>query len=953
MRISFFLCVIMTLILIDCSSIFSQNIIWTTTFGNQWDDGAYSIVKTNDGGLAFTGFQSTQYINDLLIMKLDSSGSQIWVKTTGGELNDRGHCIEQTIDGGFIICGMTEPSPQLFYALLLKIDGGGNILWQKIFNLGDDTRFHSVQQTSDGGYIVAGQAWLGSQYSGSYDMYIVKTDSMGNIEWQRTYEYNDNFAPGADVALSIKQLWDNGFIIGGFTQGSVWSSYLIRTDANGNTIWSKVYDTLNVTSCWDVIITSDNSFLLVGEKFSFETDTDVLIMKLDTNGNLIWQKVYGGVNSDRANSVRQLPDGGFIIAGQTGSFGSGQFDVYLLRTNSNGDLIWYKTFGGPYDDRGNSVEVVDDGIVLAGWSWSFGSGQGDAYIIKVNDPAFSVRIDSLSPQTITRSGRLKIYGKNFGSDTTDSYVLIDGKKAIISRWSNNKIVVYVPEQTGLGSVSVKVITKNGISNEINLNVTLRQPQGRVKWVFEADVANLWFRPALANDGTIYIHGSEGYVYALNPDGELKWIQKVNSYAYVPPAAGPGGELYVGSIKQVTAINPDGSIRWIFTDQGTQGIMCGPAIGPDGNIYLANDFGLGAYSLTPTGQLRWNNPGDPTLHWYGGIGVETVLGPRNPGEPISQMYIVSEPLGSYWTLQAFSINNGNQIFSVPISGQHDPLSQQQTQPAVGPDGTIYITHFRQNIGWVLEAYDPRNGQSLWYYQGGTISGLTPPDVSSDGIVYYTQDRSKLIAFNPNTLLPKWIYQDGTVLNFPTISPQNDVVLVGGVVNFGDVGFIKGISSNSGQLLWTVPLPGAFYPLPRVVPIHRPRFTPDGKIAYVSTIILSGSSEDPHSYLYAIIIEDTTTKVENTSLKPDDFKLYQNYPNPFNNSTNIVFEIPEKTNVKLSIYDALGRELENLINQELSIGKYSIRFEAKNYPSGVYFYKLETEKFKSLMKMILLK
>jgi len=953
MKIFFNFIFVISLILFNSSPIFSQNTLWTKTFGGQWDDGAHSITKTNDRGYVITGFKSTQYINDLFIMKLDNLGNQIWVNTIGGALNDRGLCIAKTTDGGFIICGITESSPQLFYALLLKVDSSGNILWQKIFNLGDDTRFHSVQQTSDGGYIVAGQAWLGSQYTGSYDMYIVKTNSTGDIEWYRTFEYNDNFAPGADIALSVKQLPDNGFIIGGITQGAVWSSYLIRTDANGNPIWSKVYDTLTVTSCRDVIITSDNSFLLVGEKYSFDTDTDVLIMKVDSNGNLIWQKVYGGVNTDRANSVRQMPDGGFVITGQTGSFGAGQFDVYVLRTTNVGDIIWTKTFGGSFDDRGNSVDVADDGIIVAGWTWSFGSGQGDAYIIKVDDPALSIKIDSLSPQTVSRSGRLKIYGSNFGNDTTGAYVLIDGKKAIVSRWNNDKMVVYVPEQSNLGSVKVRVVTKNGPTNEMNLNVTLRQDQDRVKWIFEADGENLWFRPALAPDGTIYLHASEGYVYALKPDGELKWIQKVNFYPYVPPAAGHNGEVYVGSIKQVTGINPDGSIKWIFIDQGTQGIMCGPAIDSSGNIYLANDFGLGAYSLTPSGLLRWSNSGNPTLRWYGGIGVETVLGPHNQGEPVSQMYIVSEPLGSFWNLHAFSLNNGNQIFSTQISGQYDPLSQQQTQPAVGPDGTIFITHSRIGIGWVLEAYNPRNGQSMWYYHGNTVSGLTPPDVGSDGIVYYTQDRSRLIAFNPLTQTPKWIYQDGTILDYPTISPQNDVVVVGGVVNFGDVGFIKGISSNTGELLWTVQLPGAFYPAPRVVSVHHPRISPDGKVAYVSTTILGGSNEDPHSYLYAIMIKDTTTEVNSNTLIPKEFKLYQNFPNPFNNSTTIDLEIPEKTNVKISIYDALGRELETIIDQELSAGKHSIRFDAKNYPSGIYFYKLKTKRFISTMKMILIK
>ncbi len=565
------------------------------------------------------------------------------------------------------------------------------------------------------------------------------------------------------------------------------------------------------------------------------------------------------------------------------------------------------------------------------------------------------RIDSLSAQTLTRSGRLRIFGANFGSSSTGSQVLVGGYGAIISRWSASQITAYVPEQAGPGSVSVQVVTPGGSSNAVQLNVTLRQQQGRVKWAFEADVENLWFRPALAPDGTVYVHGSEGYVYALTPDGGLKWIHKANWYAYVPPAAGPEGEVYVGSIQRVTAINPDGTERWRFTDAGAQGIECGPAIGPDSNLYLANDLGLGAYSLSRTGQLRWNNPGNPQLVWYGGTGVETVLGPRTNGGPVEQMYVVAEPQLSTWTLQAFSLGDGSQRFSVPIGGVDDPFAQQQTQPAVGPDGTIYITHFssQPGLGWVLEAFSPTNGQSLWIYDGNAVSGMTPPDVGQDGMVYFTQDGARLFAFNPNTRTPNWVYQDGTVLNYPTVSPRNDVVVVGGVVTFGDVGFVKGIRRSSGQLLWTVPLPGAFYPEPRIVPVHHPRFTPDGSTVYVSTTILGGSSANPHSYLYAIVAGDTTTDVAASPAVPQEFRLEQNYPNPFNPSTTIGFWIQDVRFVSLKVFDVLGREVATLVNEVKQPGRYEATWDATHQASGVYLYQLKTDGFVATKRMILLK
>lgn len=566
------------------------------------------------------------------------------------------------------------------------------------------------------------------------------------------------------------------------------------------------------------------------------------------------------------------------------------------------------------------------------------------------------QITSLSAQTLARSGRLRIFGTNFGSGDSGSQVLIGGHSAIVTRWSASQINAYIPELAGPGSVGVQVVTPGGSSNTVSLDVTLRQRQGRVKWVFEADCDNLWFRPALAPDGTVYVHGSEGFVFALTPDGGLKWIHKVNSYPYVPLATGPQGEVYVGSVQRLTAIHPDGTERWRFTDAGAQGIECGPAVGPDSNIYLANDLGLGAYSLSPNGQLRWNNPGSPQITWYGGTGVETVLGPRMHGGPVEQMYVVAEPQLSTWTLQAFSLADGSQRFSVPIGGQNDPLGQQQTQPAVGPNGVVYITHFRPagGVGWVLEAFNPLNGSTLWYYQDPLTRGtMTAPDIGPDGIVYYCESISRLVAFNPSTMTRNWTYSDGTLLYYPTVSPRNDIVVTGGVLAFGEVGFVKAISTSSGQLVWSVPLPGAPYPQPRVFPVHHPRFTPDGSTAYVSTTILGGSPSDPHSYLYAVATDDTPTNVKTFPSLPQTFQLYQNFPNPFNPSTTIRFTVPESRFTSLKVYNLLGEEVAMLVNEVMQPGRYQVTWDAGDLPSGVYLYRLRNGDRFEARHMVLLK
>jgi hypothetical protein len=409
--------------LVICSTMtMAQNLMWWRTYGGAWQDGAFSVVSTQDGGLVITGFNSSlnaNHVNDVFLLKTDASGNQVWMRTFGAALNDRGRCVRQTQDGGFIIAGMTEISPQIYSALLARTDSTGNILWQRTFNLGDDARGHSAWQTLDGGFILAGQAWLGSPF-GSYDMYLVKTDAAGNLQWQRTYAYNNNAAPGADIALSVRQLGDRGYILGGVTQSSVWASYLVRTDSLGTPIWSRVYDTLSVNECNNVILTSDNGFLLVGGKVN-SGYSDVLLIKTDAGGNPIWQRTYGGATSDEAYSVRQLPDGGFAIAGNTTSFGAGGYDMYVLRTNALGDTLWTRTFGGSNDDRGFSLERAQDGgIVVAGWVWSFNAPLGDACVIKLQDSPLGVTLEPTHP---TRTELLQNYPNPFNPRTTIRFEL--------------------------------------------------------------------------------------------------------------------------------------------------------------------------------------------------------------------------------------------------------------------------------------------------------------------------------------------------------------------------------------------------------------------------------------------------------------------------------------------------------------------------------------------------
>ncbi len=365
---------------------------WEKTFGGSDEDWGYSVQQTTDGGFIIAGtthsFGAGSY--DVYLVKTDSAGNLLWQKTFGGSDNDFGYSVQQTSDGGFIIAGETSSfgagSSDVY---LVKTDSAGNLLWQKTFGGSNWDSSYSVQQTSDGGFIIAGYTW--SFGAGSGDVYLVKTDSAGSLLWQKTFGGSDN-----DFGHSVQQTSDGGFIIAGetgaFVTGSpefyLYDVYLAKTDSAGNLLWQKTFGGSGDDSGYSVQQTSDGGFIIAGYTWSFGAgSSDVYLIKTDSAGNLLWQKTFGGSNRDSSYSVQQTSDGGFIIAGYTMSFGAGSSDVYFIKTDSSGNSLWQKTFGGGNSDGGLSVQQTSDGgFIIAGSTSSFGAGNDDVYLIKLAPP---------------------------------------------------------------------------------------------------------------------------------------------------------------------------------------------------------------------------------------------------------------------------------------------------------------------------------------------------------------------------------------------------------------------------------------------------------------------------------------------------------------------------------------------------------------------------------------
>jgi len=356
---------------------------WNRTFGGPAEDCGYLVQQTTDGGCILAGYTRSYGAGmvDAWLVKTDSRGNEEWNKTFGGPSFDAANSVQQTSDGGYILAGYTSSPYAANDFWLVKTDSSGNEEWNKTFGGSFGEVANSVQQTSDGGYILAGYTL--SYGAGGMDFWLVKTDSTGNKEWDNTFGGYD-----WEEANSVQQTSDGGYILAGWTNsygGGSHDFWLVKTDSSGSEEWNKTFEDTGYERANSVQQTSDGGYILAGYTGLWGGgDCDFWLVKTDSNGNKQWDSTFGGPSFDVANSVQQTADSGYILAGGTTSYGAGSCDVLLVKTDSNGNMEWNKTFGGPETDWAHSVQQTSDGgYILAGYTRSYGAGGSDFWLIKV------------------------------------------------------------------------------------------------------------------------------------------------------------------------------------------------------------------------------------------------------------------------------------------------------------------------------------------------------------------------------------------------------------------------------------------------------------------------------------------------------------------------------------------------------------------------------------------
>ncbi|MFN5183500.1 MAG: hypothetical protein ACK5D5_10825, partial [Bacteroidota bacterium] len=350
----------------------SQNIIFQQIYQCQVDQSAREIVEISSGGFMIAAMnEKTIGDSDIYIIKTNVSGDTLWTKSFGGNQSEYPNMILETNGGNFLIVGYTlsygAGSNDVY---LIKIDINGNLLWSKTYGgIGDDEG-KDIIPTSDGNYVITGRSNSpGNQY---YDAFLMKIDPLGNIIWEKNYG-----GSLYETSRSVKECLDGGYILTGQTlsYGSGGGDvYLIKTDSNGNLVWSKTFGGSSIDDGNVVLENPDKTIMIAAETESYGGGAmDVWLLKTDSLGNLLWSQTYGGTDKDVSKTMRMTSDGKYLIGAISRSFGWINPDMWLLKIDTNGTTLWTRHFGSWDHEHCHSArEASDGGIIAVGHSKSYG-----------------------------------------------------------------------------------------------------------------------------------------------------------------------------------------------------------------------------------------------------------------------------------------------------------------------------------------------------------------------------------------------------------------------------------------------------------------------------------------------------------------------------------------------------------------------------------------------------
>ena len=841
--------ILLFLTLFPLSSLAQPDTLWTRTYGGINDDDGEGVQQTTDGGYIVVGWtESGGGACQVYLLKTDANGDTIWTRTYGGENGSAGYSVQLTADGGYIVTGSTHYySADSIDVYLVKTNAVGDTIWTRAFGGISDDKGWSVRQTFDGGYIIAGYTY--SFGAGLGDVYLIKTFASGDTMWTKTYGGTDE-----EWGWCVQQTSDSGYVIVGQTysfgsgDGDV---YLIKTDAGGDSMWTRTYG--GVGDDWGVGVqqTVDGGYIIVGQTLSFGLNNgDVWLIKTDDIGDTLWTRVFGGDDDDWGKCVQQTNDGGYIVVGSTAPHSSSTANVYLIRTDSNGDSLWTCTYGGSDWDAGFSVEQTpDEGYIIAATTASYGAGGLDVYLIRLaGDSTF-------------------LYGNQSGT-------------------------IYTGEYRVVGDITVAV----GDSLVIEPGVSLL-------FTGDYDLSVYGYLSAVGTetdsihftaDSTTDYWGSVIFRIGSSDDSEL-------SYCYITGCSLGGINCYYVDISISHCTIVDNIANW---GGGIYLSSAGPVISDcfiSGN-YSGNNGG-GIYCTHSNPEIIDCIISENRCEGYGsGKGGGGVCFNHFSNGSISGCAIFDNSSGFYGGGISCNDESNPAIGNCTISGNSSDLSGA---------GILICWASPSIVNTIVEGNTGSTGVYLY----------ASPEASISYGDFYNNE-----------------YGDFRADSLPLPEGLGEIVTINANGDSCDIYF--NIFEN--PLYYSITGDSAFH------------LTED------SPCIDAGDPESPLdpdgtcADIGAFYFHHTTgVKAAPKEKIPASYSLSSPFPNPFNPETNLIFDLPQAGYVTLVIYDIQGRGVARLIDGYYPPGSHKQKFNSVGLSSGIYFARLTAGNFRQTRKLLLIK
>ncbi len=759
---------------------FAKEKSFSRIYKGNGNDLFYSVKQCRDGGYIAAGTKevNTNNKSDFWIVKTDKNGETVWEKTYGGTGWDRVNDLCLTKDKGYILVGETilkHAQGRLVKVIKLKEDG--TLLWEKTFSKSDDNEANSVIEIEDGELVITGSLFYQEKKS-SY-LWVLKLSEDGDVIWNNTYGGST-----WDTGRSICRTHDKGYIISGVTEDEetgLKDIWIVKLNKRGQKVWEKIYGRYYWDAGNSIQQTSDHNYIVAGYTYSGDTKKSLIwILYLDKKGNKVWDKILGGKDWDNASAVKQTIDGDFIVVGYTKEKGAGEKDLWILKIDKKGEIIWERVYGNMGNDEALSVQnTTDGGYIIAGYTVSFEADIKDGWLLKVdrngNLPG-SMEVKSGTYQYASGMAYSHIWNITYGSKdnekvlcsagTPDNGYILAGYSAVGKYEGREALIIKINRK---GDQQWSKVYKWGRENQVN--ALLRNKDNRyigVGYVISEDKDN-----------------SDIWVFEFNNKGEIVWNKIIGGEAEEKANAvcqtEDGGYMIAGFIHSkedgeqdmwIIKLDKKGKMIWEkkFNGKGDDEAFSILPAGGDQYIVAGNTFSkeeaqsdIWILKLAPDGEIVREMT-------YGGIKNDGVYSMQRTsrGGYIAAGYTRSEKGDSDFLIIRLS-RNGNIIWSETYSrSMYDAawcITQTKEEGFIAAGTTLSKGAGGRDI-WILRL--DGDGKMIW---NKTYGKMGKESVSS---IYQTPDNRFILS--GSTSSKREGKDDFLVIKFQEEKGRNELYIV---------------------------------------------------------------------------------------------------------------------------------------------------------------------------------